>query len=85
MVIYTVVATSMNEILLVEEEKKFVPEFKVFRDYVDNHCQYWEKREEIAIKLLYLLGARASEIITKVSPKQKELGMTKPYGKVAQV
>jgi len=70
----------MDEVLLVEEEKKFVPEFRAFRDYVNNHCQFWEKREEIAIKLLYLLGSRASEILTHVSPKQKELGMTKAYG-----
>lgn len=74
----------MNEILLVEEQKKFVPEFKAFRDYVDRcvNARLWEKKQEIAIKLLYLIGARVSEIITKVSPKQLELGMTKPYGQL---
>jgi hypothetical protein len=66
--------------LLVEEEKKFVPDFHIFRDFVDGNCKFWEKQEEVAIKLMYLLGARASELITKVSPKQRQLGMTKPYG-----
>jgi hypothetical protein len=70
----------MTELILVEKQKEFVPEFRVFRDYVNNHCQYWEKQEEIAIKLLYLLGSRASEIITKITPQQRKLNMTKPYG-----
>ncbi len=72
----------MAETILIEKQEKFVPEFRAFRDYVNEHCQYWNKQEEIAIKLLYLLGSRASEIITKVSPRQAELQMTRAYGKV---
>jgi len=70
----------MEEVLLEEEEQVYVPEVKVFRDYIDH--QVWKKKEEILIKLLYLLGARASEVITKVTPFMTAHHMSRPYGQL---
>lgn len=70
----------MENLLLEEEEQIQVPELKVFRDFVDHlRCR---KREEIYIKLSYLLAARASELLTKVTPYMLQHNMSKPYGKL---
>jgi len=72
----------MEQVLLQEEEQFYVPEIHKFRDFVDQQSKYWRKKDEIFIKVLYLLGARASELLTKVTPWQTKHNKTKPYGQL---
>jgi hypothetical protein len=70
--------------ILKEREEKYVPSLRVFRDYVDEMVAHkrWFKRDEILVKLLYLLGARVSEVVTKVTPYMVSHNMTHDYGKL---
>jgi len=72
----------MEQVLLQAEEEIYVPEIPLFRDFVNEQSQYWRKKDEIFIKLSYLLGSRVSELLTKVTPWQTAHNKTKPYGKL---
>lgn len=70
--------------ILKEREEKYVPSLRTFREYVDEMVAHkaWFKRDEILIKLLYLLGSRVSEVVTKVTPYMTAHNMTHAYGKL---
>jgi integrase len=72
----------MEQVILQQEEEIYVPEIHKFRDFVDQQSKYWRKKDEIFIKLTYLLGSRASELLTKVTPWQTTHNKTKPYGQL---
>jgi len=72
----------MEQMLLQAEEEIYVPPIHLFRDFVNEQSKYWRKKDEIFIKLTYLLGSRASELLTKVTPWQASHNKTKPYGKL---
>jgi len=74
----------MEEVLLEAEEEIKVPSMQEFRGFVDQQSQYWRKRDEIYVKLSYLLASRASELLCKVTPYMLQHNMTKPYGKLLQ-
>jgi len=69
----------MEQVLLEEEQQIQVPQMQTFRDFVD-HVKFKKRRDEIYIKLTYLLASRASELLTKVTPYMTKNNMTKPYG-----
>jgi len=52
-----------------------VPEIKAFRKRVN---KIGSKRDAVLVKVKYLTASRVSEIITTVSPSDRE--STKPYG-----
>jgi len=72
----------MEEVLLVEQEKIYVPEMRLFREFVDNQSEHWKKRDEIYIKTNYLLASRPSELLSKVVPSHIKRHMSNPYGKL---
>jgi integrase len=72
--------TGNNQVILEEESPLNVPSIGEFRRYVDEHCGLWHLREAIFVKLTYLLGARESELLTRVTPYQLSHGKTKAYG-----
>lgn len=72
---------NMEQVLLEAEEQIKVPSIKEFREFIDER-KWQKKHEEIFVKLIYLLGSRASETITKVTPYMLQHGMSKPYGQL---
>jgi hypothetical protein len=73
--------STIQDVVLEEKPRIHSPELRLFREYMDNH--YWtSKRDEVLCKLLYLTGARASEILCKTTPFQLTHGMSKPYGRL---
>jgi len=70
----------MEQVTLQEEDQFYVPEIHKFRDFVDQQSKCWRRKDGIFIKVLYLLGARASELLTKVTPWQTTHHKSKPYG-----
>ncbi len=70
----------MENILLEEQSQVRVPSIAEFREVID-HLQ-WPKKEEILTKLLYLMGARACEVIGMVTPYMVAHHMSRPYGQL---
>jgi hypothetical protein len=68
--------------ILKEREEKYVPSMRTFRDYVDGMVSHnaWCKRDEIVIKVLYLLGSRVSEVVTKTTPYMLNHHLSQSYG-----
>ncbi|MGD0494706.1 MAG: hypothetical protein ABSB28_01540 [Candidatus Bathyarchaeia archaeon] len=70
---------AIQQVVFKEKERVHTPDFRLFREYMDNH--HWtSQRDEVLCKLAYLLGARACEILTRTTPYQLKHGLSKPYG-----
>lgn len=76
------VVSEMLRPILKEAEEKYVPSLRVFRDYVDGMVVHkaWCKRDEILVKLIYVLGARVSEVVGKVTPWMESHNKSHAYG-----
>jgi len=70
---------NMEQVMLEAEQEIQVPDMQAFRGFVD-HVKFTKKRDEIYVKLTYLLAARVSEVVNKVTPYMRKHKMTKPYG-----
>jgi hypothetical protein len=71
----------IQDVVLEEKQRIHSPDLRLFREYMDNH--YWtSKRDEVLCKFLYLMGARACEVLTRVTPYQLKHEMSKPYGRM---
>jgi hypothetical protein len=69
---------SMATMVLEEQHQIRVPSLAKFRDAVDHlSCS---KRDRIFIIVMYLTGARCSELVTRVVPWEINHSSTKPYG-----
>jgi hypothetical protein len=73
-----------QQIILEADQEIKVPPLKEFREFIDNH-KWQKKHEEIFIKFVYLIGARGSEVVTKVTPYMLQHNMTQAYGKLLRV
>jgi len=69
----------IQQIVLKEKERIHSPDYRLFREYMNNH--HWtSKRDEVLCKFLYLMGARTCELLTKTTPYQLKHELSKPYG-----